>query len=296
MSSVVEARSPFPMPGSRPAPSPPREYRFPTFERRALPNGLGLIVAPVRKLPVVTVRAVVEAGAMAEPAGREGVAQLTARALLEGTSRLDASAFAERLERLGASAEAGATWDVSALGMTVLADRLPEAFALFTEVLRAPSFPERQVLRLRAERLAELLNQRAEPRGLADEMFERVLYAPGSRYATPEHGSEASVGTLGRAEAEAFYRARYRPGGTTLVVVGDLGADDAAALAERLRDRVESDFNRGGRQLVTASFGIATLPEHAGDGESLLSEADRALYSAKNSGRNRVHRAGQLVG
>ena len=164
MSSVVEARSPFPMPGSRPAPSPPREYRFPTFERRALPNGLGLIVAPVRKLPVVTVRAVVEAGAMAEPGGHEGVADLNARALLEGTERLSGEELAERFERLGASVDADASWDSAALGMTVLADRLPEAFALFTEVLRAPSFPERQVLRLRAERLAELLNQRAGTR------------------------------------------------------------------------------------------------------------------------------------
>ncbi|MEJ2869723.1 sensor domain-containing diguanylate cyclase [Actinomycetospora sp. OC33-EN08] len=89
----------------------------------------------------------------------------------------------------------------------------------------------------------------------------------------------------------------YRYGGEEFaILVTQGGPDDAAALAERLRERVETDFKRGGRQLVTASFGIATLPEHAGDGEGLVSEADRALYSAKNSGRNRVHRAGQLVG
>ena len=217
----------------RPQPAPPRDYHFPAFERRALPNAVRLIVAPVRKLPVVTVRAVVEAGAMMEPAGREGVAHLTAAALLEGTERLDGEELAERFERLGASVEADATWDSAVLEMTVLADRLPEAFALFAEVLRAPRFPEREVLRLRAERLAELLNQRAEPRGLADEMFERVLYAPASRYSVPQDGSEASVGALGRAEVEAFYRARYRPGGTTLVVAGDVSAADAAALAER---------------------------------------------------------------
>jgi diguanylate cyclase (GGDEF)-like protein len=89
----------------------------------------------------------------------------------------------------------------------------------------------------------------------------------------------------------------YRYGGEEFaILITQGGPDDAAALAERLRERVEADFKRGGRQLVTASFGIATLPEHAGDGEGLVSEADRALYSAKNSGRNRVHRAGQLVG
>lgn len=89
----------------------------------------------------------------------------------------------------------------------------------------------------------------------------------------------------------------YRYGGEEFaILITQGGPDDAARLAERLRERVETDFKRGGRQLVTASFGIATLPEHAGDGEGLVSEADRALYSAKNSGRNRVHRAGQLVG
>lgn len=88
----------------------------------------------------------------------------------------------------------------------------------------------------------------------------------------------------------------YRYGGEEFaILITHGGPDEAARLAERLRGRVESDFRRGDKQLVTASFGVAGLPEHAGDSDGLVSEADRALYSAKNSGRNRVHCAGVLV-
>jgi diguanylate cyclase (GGDEF)-like protein len=39
---------------------------------------------------------------------------------------------------------------------------------------------------------------------------------------------------------------------------------------------------------ITGSFGVAALPEHATDADGLLRAADRALYAAKQAGRNRV--------
>lgn len=65
---------------------------------------------------------------------------------------------------------------------------------------------------------------------------------------------------------------------------------DAAEAAERVRQKLQDaviyDVNRE-RIPVTASFGVAQLEPHESV-EQLLDRADRAMYGAKNAGRNRV--------
>ena len=174
---------------ARPQPGAPRPYSFPHFERRILGNGMTLIVAPTHKLPVVSVIAVIEAGAVCDPVGREGLAALTAAMLPEGTASMDGETLALRFESLGASVLTSADWDVATAGLTVTRPHLAAALALFADMLTAPTFPSRELERLRAERMAELLQLRTEPRGLADEMMSRFVYAPESRYARPEGGT-----------------------------------------------------------------------------------------------------------
>jgi zinc protease len=223
-------------PTAKPSPASPRDYQFPQFERRSLANGIQLFVAPVPKLPLVTVLAIVEAGASAEPRGQQGVAALTARLLLEGAAGLDGAALADRFERIGASVEARADWDVATVSLTALSDRLPDALSLVRDLLRWPEFPEREVQRLKEQRLADLLQQLAEPRGLADEQFAHAAYDAAARYALPEEGDAASVRGLNRTDVQAFYAARYQPGGTTLIFAGDVTMESAAALAQTLFD------------------------------------------------------------
>lgn len=233
----------------RPTATPPRPYHFPTFERRRLPNGLRMILAPVHKLPLVTLTLVVEAGASSDPAGKEGLARLAARALSEGTQQRSGIELTDALERLGTSIESSADWDAALVTMTVMSRRLREAMALFAEAVVAPAFPEREIARLRAERLTELLQLRAEPRGLADEMFARFLYAAQSRYAQPEGGTDITVATLTADEVRAFHARRYRADAATLIVAGDVTADEA----ERLASNVFGTWRAGaeGRPSVT---------------------------------------------
>jgi zinc protease len=206
----------------RPKAGEPRPYQFPRFERAVLPNGMKLLVAPITKLPIVTISLLVDAGAVADPLGRSGLAQLTAELLLEGTTSPEGMAITDRFERLGASIDSHADWDIAAVNVTTLTDKLPESFDLLGDVLRRPGFNDREVERLKAERLAELLQQRAEPRGLADELFSRFLYDARSRYALPDGGDETSVRGLTRDDVVRFYETRYSPATMTMIVAGDI--------------------------------------------------------------------------
>jgi zinc protease len=217
---------------TRPTPGTPRAYHFPEVMRSVLPNGLRLVVAPMPRLPLVSVLALVDAGATADPPGAAGTAALTARTIAEGTATLDGTALIDRFEALGTSLHAWADWDSSAARFTVMPERLPQALRLFAEVLRAPAFPDREVLRCRDERVAELEQRLTEPRGLADQRFAGFLYAPTSRYARSAGGTLATVPRLGAPAVRAFHAARYAPDVTTLIFVGDITLERARLLAE----------------------------------------------------------------
>ena len=75
------------------------------------------------------------------------------------------------------------------------------------------------------------------------------------------------------------------------IILPDTTKEHAAALAERLRQRIEEhriDVDENPALQVTASFGVATYPGDGTDLQSLVIQADQALYRAKDGGRNRV--------
>ena len=195
----------------RPAPSAVRPYHFPTFETRILPNGVRVVVAPVHAHPVVTVLAVVEAGATRDPLGKHGLAVLTGRALAEGTTSMTALELAERVESLGTVLDTGADWDSSIVQLTALTARAGDAFAVLAEVLRTPSFPEEEMQRLVEERLSDLTQIRADARGVADVALNRLLYAPSSRFARLAGGDERSVTSITRDDVVRFPRRALPP-------------------------------------------------------------------------------------
>ena len=111
------------------------------------------------------------------------------------------------------------------------------------------------------------------------------------------HGHEqgdralAAVGQiLGSALRVSDFAARYG-GEEFLVLLPDTDRHAAREVAEKLRLAIQrAEITQIGA--LTASFGVAVLPDDAGEGEQLLRKADRALYAAKAGGRNRVQTAG----
>ena len=80
-----------------------------------------------------------------------------------------------------------------------------------------------------------------------------------------------------------------------LILLPDTELSGAIVLAEKLREAVAMTVIPGVDRSITASFGVASFPEEAPDGEMLVRMADRALYGAKARGRNCVVTSAELL-
>jgi diguanylate cyclase (GGDEF)-like protein len=166
----------------------------------------------------------------------------------------------------------------------------------------------------RHDDLTHLYNRRAMEDMLADEAARALRYRrPLSvvmidfdhfKEINDRHGHRAGddvlrqVALLILGELRANDMATRYGGEEFCLILPEAGADEASALAERLRRGLEGhvfQVVRGdGAAIglrVTASIGVASLGEHAESAELLVRAADRALYEAKAAGRNRVVRA-----
>jgi zinc protease len=222
---------------TRPTPGQPRPYEFPAFERSVLSNGLTVIVAPMTGRPLVTASLLLRNGAADDAPQMAGAIAMAARALSEGTERYDAVALVEATERLGAGLHADAGWDAATVSVEVPVARLEPALALLAEMAAHPTFPVREVDRLREERLNDLLQAQAEPRRRVDEAFIGTIYPSSSPYHQPSGGLAGTVETLDAERLAAAWRRGFDPSRMTLILAGDLngsGASRPVAIAEAL--------------------------------------------------------------
>lgn len=245
----------------RPTPSTPRDFEFPAFERDSLANGMRLVIAPMRRLPVVTAILVIDGGASTEPAGLEGVADIAAHSVVEGTRTRSADDLVMALERLGTSVGASADWESSILKTTVMSPKLQGVLELMAEMVIEPRFDEQAVSRIRAERLSEIIQSRSEPRVLADEAFAANLFGPEARYGTPVGGSAKSVGLITPADVQAYHAAAYNPRSSTLILAGDIDSHEARHLAEGLFGNWKSGSLTAPRRLPIGVNGSASGPQ-----------------------------------
>jgi diguanylate cyclase (GGDEF)-like protein len=162
-------------------------------------------------------------------------------------------------------------------------------------------------LRASTDRLTGLPNQRA-----VQDTLKRMV-AQASRTITPltavlldldhfkqindfyghDSGDEvlAAVGVAMRlAMRESDFVGRYG-GEEFLMLLPSTDTDGAIQVTEAVRAAIGAIRVPTVDRQVTASAGVATLPRDAGDSVTLFRAADRALYAAKNAGRNCVHTA-----
>jgi zinc protease len=203
------------------------------IQRRTLKNGLRVALVPIAGLRSVSAMLAMEAGQFFEPAGRPGVARLTAHAMLRGTARRDAAAWSDALDALGASARLEVGAHAAVFTGQCLADDLGAFLDLVAETVVTPALAAEGLEFVRSQALADLEEAKKDTRSVADQTWRELAYPAGHPFRTRSIGDEQVVRTATIDEVRSHHHAAIRAGGSVLVLAGALEADRAFEAAER---------------------------------------------------------------
>jgi zinc protease len=216
-----------------PAAGPERPLHLPVPEHFKLSNGLTVLYNERPGLPLVAASLVFRRGSGANPIDRPGLASFTARMLQEGTATLSSPQIADRSADLGTSISTRATVDASRLGTEALKRNFPDILELLADMVLHPSFPQKEIDRVRSERLAALVQERDEPLVLAGRVLSAALYGPKYTYGYPEIGTAESIKATTREDLEYFWKQNYSPDDAALIITGEIKLAELKLLLEK---------------------------------------------------------------
>lgn len=211
-----------------PALSPPADLKLPAVQLAKLPNRLSIRVVEMREVPLVQVTLRVKGGARLD-GELPGLATFTANLLDEGAGSRDAFGIAAEAAYLGAELTTSADWDYTYLSMSAPRRTLGAALDLLADVALRPTFKAADLSRERDLRLAEIVEQRDQPNGMATLAFNAIVFPSEHPYHRPIGGDSASTTRLDSATVREFYARTFRPDQSEIVVTGDISLQEARA-------------------------------------------------------------------
>ncbi len=192
-------------------------------------NGIQVWMVQRSSIPFVVFKWIFDAGAVRDPKGEEGLANLVSSMLTEGTKSRSAQELSEQADFIGADLGAHCGKDYSSVSLTVLKSQLERGFEIASDVLQNASFKESEFKRIKAEIEGDILKDEEDPGTVASKAFNEMLFR-NTPYHHPVKGYKESVHSITRQDALGFYHHYYRPNNAIMVVVGDIGEKELKGL------------------------------------------------------------------
>jgi zinc protease len=216
-----------------PKPGPARPMTVPVPKSFRLANGMTVLLNERPGLPIVSATLVFKTGSGANPVDKPGLANFTAAMLTNGTTSRSALQIADQVAQLGGTLNTSSTMDAAQAAGGSLTRTFPQMLALIADVVRHPSFPEEEIERQRASRLAQLVQQRENPNQIAGAVLAAALYGRSSPYGYTELGTEASNRAMTADDLRTFWSANFVPNNAALVVSGRITEAELRPLVEQ---------------------------------------------------------------
>ena len=212
-----------------PEPLAIRTFELPNITETTLDNGLEVVVIEAPELPIISVDLVIKGGASQVPHELSGMASALTELLTRGTTTRSAAEIADAIEGRGGGTRSGATADILSVGVFMLVDDPAFTFDQLADLVLNPTFPEEELALWQGQLTTAIDGALSDPGAQAARAFGPAVYGdhPYGGMMTPE-----TIAAIDRQTMIEFYESVATPENAVLIVAGQIGAEEALALAQ----------------------------------------------------------------
>jgi len=220
-----------------------KREKLPIF-RTVLENGIRLIVKENRSIPIVSIQASFLGGVRFEEESQNGINHFMAVMVTKGTERQSSFEIAKRVERMAGSLSGFSGHNSFGLTFTFLSQHFEEAIALFTEIIKHPSFDTEEMEKRKRLILAAIRQQEDDLAGMVFKLFRKTLYLK-HPYRMDTLGTPDSIQKLTQKDLKEYYQQIVDPQNMVLTVVGDVDVKQVVdSVKKGLGDLRKGNFMR----------------------------------------------------
>jgi len=197
------------------------------IRRTVLPNGLIVLTERMEYLRSVAMGVWIKSGSRCEPAEMNGISHFVEHMLFKGTHSRSAQRIAKEMDSIGGNLDAFTGKEMICFNVKSLAEHVPVALEILTDLVLNPVFDTADVERERGVILEEIKLDADNPEVLVHELFTQSFWKD-HPLGWPILGTSKTVAKLDRKSLAAYHRDRFYGGNMIFSAAGNLDHDEFA--------------------------------------------------------------------
>jgi predicted Zn-dependent peptidase len=203
------------------------------LRRTVLPSGLIVLTERMDHLRSVAMGVWIKSGSRCETPEMNGISHFVEHMLFKGTKSRSAQRIAREMDSIGGNLDAFTSKETICFNVKSLADHVPIALDILTDMVLHPTFAPPDIERERGVILEEIKIDEDNPDVLVHELFTQSFWK-GHPLGKPILGTTETVGRLGQDQLFAYHGDRFHGGNMVFSAAGNLDHDlFTAAVAEK---------------------------------------------------------------
>jgi zinc protease len=233
------------------------EVKVPEIWKATLSNGIQVFGIQNKELPIVEISMVIDGGVYQDKIALPGVAGMVASVLPQGTKNRTPEELEEEIELLGSSINLYGGREEMSLSASALSRNFEKTLSLMKDILLQPRWDTAEFTMARTRTKNSIIQAEAQPRSVANLLFNKLLYGPDHIFGINSRGTRESIDKITMDDLKTFYATNFSPSVTKIQVAGNVSKEQVLAALKPL----ETEWKA--KEVTMNNYPIPQNPEKA---------------------------------